>query len=269
MGQGPTIAAAVITYNEEKRIQDCLNSVAPFVDEIVVLDSLSTDATETICRSHPKVRFFQHPFEGHIQQKNRALDYCNAEWILCIDADERVSPELQQSIESFLNSSSKAVGAQFPRLTYHMHRAIKHGGWYPNARYRLIKKGYAQWGGENPHDCLILNGAGTTLSGDLIHLSFEDLSDQVHTINHFSSIAALARYNKGQKFALWRLWLKPLSKFFELYWFKRGFLDGLQGLIIAISSAYSSFLKEAKLYEMQVLQSEKPSNLSQLYQKEP
>ena len=267
MNAKQTLSAVIITFNEEDNIQDCLDSVSDFVDEIIVLDSFSTDNTEKICRLNPKVQFFQHPFDGHIEQKNRALEKCTSDWILSLDADERVSPELRGSIESLVSQNPDIAGAKFPRLTYHMHRYIRHSGWYPNARYRLVKKGRAYWGGTNPHDKLVLKGKGVTITGDLIHFSAKDLSDQVRTINSFSSIAALERYNQGKKFHSWRLLVKPLSKFVEMYLLKVGFMDGLQGFIIAVSSSYSSFLKEAKLYELDVLGSDKPSNLSHLYSK--
>ena len=267
MKNNPTLSVSIITYNEEKNIGDCLTSVSEIADEIIVIDSLSTDRTEEICRKNSKVTFYQHPFDGHIQQKNRALEKCSSEWILCIDADERVSPEMGRSIRKILDENSDIAGVKFPRLSFHMHRYIRHGGWYPNARYRLIRKGMACWGGENPHDKLLLKGKGKKIKGDLIHYTATDLSDQVKTINQFSSITALTRYNKGKKYRLWRLLLKPISKFLETYVLKLGFLDGIQGFIIAISSSYSSFLKEAKLFELRVLGSDKPSNLSSLFEK--
>ncbi len=268
MNQRPSLAAAIITFNEEENIQDCLESVKDFVDEIVVLDSFSSDTTEKLCKKYEKVRFSQHSFEGHIQQKNRAIEQCTTEWVLAIDADERVSPQLRQSIEGFLENHPSVHGAKMSRLTYHMKKHILHGGWYPNARFRLIRKGNAHWGGENPHDRLIIEGDGIQLKGDLIHLSFKDLSDQVQTINNFSSIVALTRYNKGKNGSRGRMLWKPISKFLELYLLKRGFLDGIQGFIIAISSAYSAFLKEAKLFELSQLNADQPSNLSaSLYQK--
>jgi glycosyltransferase involved in cell wall biosynthesis len=267
MAQRPSLSAAIITYNESENIRDCLDSIADFVDEIVVVDSYSTDDTEQICRSFPKVKFYQHPFDGHLPQKNRALDLCTSQWVLSLDADERVTPQLRRSIETFLSADPSAAGAKFPRLTYHMHKFIRHGGWYPNARYRLVQKGKARWGGKTPHEKLILHGRGKKLTGDLLHYTARDLSDQVATINAFSSITALTRYNKGKRFHLWRLLVKPITKFIEMYCAKFGFLDGMQGFIIAVSSSYSSFLKEAKLYELDVLGSEKPSNLSPLYTK--
>ena len=264
----PTISVVIITFNEEENIGACIDSIEEIADEIIVLDSFSSDNTEKICRENVKVKFFQHAFDGHIEQKNRALKKCNGDWILSIDADERVSSELRRSIMSLVTKNPKGIaGVKFPRLAYHMHRYIRHGGWYPNARYRLVKNGMAFWGGENPHDKIILKGKGIKIKGDLIHLTERDLSDQVNTINHFSSIAALMRFNKGKRYHLWRLLLKPISKFCETYLLKLGFLDGTQGLIIAVSSSYASFLKEAKQFEMDVLGSDKPSNLSNLYKK--
>lgn len=262
------LSVAIITFNEEQRLPDCLDSVADWADEIVVLDSFSTDATQEICRRYGKLKFHQHEFDGHIEQKNRAIELCRGQWVLCIDADERVSHKLAVSIQEFLYDTQYFNGAEFPRLTYHMKKEIRYGGWYPNRRPRLIRKGKASWGGENPHDVLIVQGRVKRLRGDLIHLSFDDLAHQVKTINYFSSIVALTRYNKGKRFFLWRLLLKPISKFLEIYLIKLGLLDGMQGFIIAVSSAYSTFLKEAKLFELVELESNVPSNLNESrYQK--
>ncbi|HHP7235817.1 MAG TPA: glycosyltransferase family 2 protein [Desulfobacterales bacterium] len=267
MNERPSLAATIMTFNEEENIQACLDSVSSWVDEIIVLDSFSTDATEEICRRNPKVKFSQHGFDGFAQQANRAMEMCTADWILAIDADERVTPQLRDSILEFLKDPADTIAAKFPRLTYHMHRHIRHGGWYPNARYRLFKNGSAHWGGKNPHHHLIISGKGASLKGDLLHYSVKDLSDQINTVNRFSSIAALERYNEGKKFRLVRMLWKPPVKFVELYFWKSGWRDGMQGFVIAVSSSFSTLLKEAKLYELDVLKSDKPSNLSDLYQK--
>lgn len=262
------LSAAIITYNEQANIAECIASVHDWVDEVLVLDSFSTDQTQSICRSFSKVRFEQHHFDGHIEQKNRALSMCRGDWILCLDADERVSPELAQSLRQFLqNPPATIVAAQFPRLTMHSGAFIRHCGWYPNSRYRLVRKGYAQWQGENPHDFLVIQGKGVQLKGDLLHYSFVDLADQVDTINQFSSVAALMRYNRGVRFRWWRLFVIPCWKWLEIYIVKRGFLDGARGFFIAMTSAYSSFLKEAKLYELDRLGLPKPSNLGSRYDK--
>ncbi len=264
----PRLSVAVITFNEERNIHACISSVVDLADEIIVLDSFSTDQTQSICQQFAKVTFFQHAFDGHIPQKNRALSYCSGAWILSLDADERLSPELQNTIKEFLASEPKVNGAKFPRLTYHLNKYIRHTGWYPNARFRLIRNGTATWGGENPHDTLIVHGSTSTLQGDLIHYSFVDLSDQINTVNKFSTIKAFTRFAKGQRFSMFRMLFKPLSKFIELYLVKRGFLDGLAGFIIAVSSAFSAFLVEAKIYELDKLKLQRISNIPASYNKE-
>ena len=261
------LSAAIITFNEEKQIADCIASVHDFCDEVLVLDSHSTDRTREIAVSFPKVRFLAHDFDGHIQQKNRALDHTRGRWIVSLDADERVTPELAASIQAFIRENPEAQGVRLPRLTYHMGRYIRYGGWY-NARVRLIRRGQGRWGGENPHDQIFLKDAprwkaniGPRLKGDLIHYSFKDLSHQVDTINKFSSIVSFTRAGRSKSYSFWKLVFKPLSKFLEMYIFKAGFLDGTPGLVIAVSSAYSTFLKWAKLYELKHTDIERPSNL--------
>ncbi|MBI3396740.1 MAG: glycosyltransferase family 2 protein [Spirochaetia bacterium] len=262
-----TMTAAIITFNEERRIRDCIASVHDFCDEVLVLDSFSTDATEQIARSFPKVHFLAHAFDGHVQQKNRAIDLSRGKWILSLDADERVTPELAASIQRFIADNPDAKGARVKRLTLHLGRPIRHGGWY-SARYRLIRKGLGRWGGENPHDEIFLDGEakwsknlGRALDGDLLHLSFVDLSDQINTINKFSSIVAFTRAGRGKKASVFKMVFKPISKFIECYFIKLGFLDGVPGFIIAASSSFSTFLKFAKVYEIKDVGVERPSNL--------
>jgi glycosyltransferase involved in cell wall biosynthesis len=260
------LSCAIITYNEEKNIGECIESVLNLCDEIVVLDSHSTDATERIARGYRKVRFARHDFDGHVQQKNRAIEMTRGRWILSIDADERVTPELAGSIRKFIHENPDADGAKIMRLTYHMGRFIRHGGWR-NARYRLIRRSRGWWGGENPHDTIFIEGGktdtagGAVLNGELIHYSFRDLSDQIDTINKFSSIVAFNRHGRGSRFSLLKMLYKPPVKFIEMYIVKRGFLDGIPGLVIAIASAFSAFLKVAKLYELQRAGLTRPSNL--------
>ena len=257
------LSVAIITYNEEKRIEACLDSVKGLADEILVLDSHSKDRTREICEKIPGLRFEVHDFDGHVQQKNRAIEQCRGEWVLSIDADERVTPALAGAIHSFLDSAPVVDGARIRRLTWHLGRPVRHGGWY-NARIRLIRKGKGVWGGENPHDEIHFigeNRKAPLLDGDLIHYSFIDLSDQVDTINRFSSIVAFNRAGRRKRFSLWKLILKPVSKFLEIYLVKRGFLDGMPGLIIAVSSSYSTFLKWAKLWEIQKTGQKRPSNV--------
>ena len=262
-----TLSAVIITLNEEEHIQACLDSIADTVDEIVVVDSYSSDATPQICRRHPKVVFFQHPFDDYSSQRNRAMQYASSQWILIIDADERLSAELSRSILDFLSNDPGVSGAKFPRMTPYMQRDIRHCGWYPNQRYRIWKKGSAHYEGAI-HERVILQGKGVSLKGDLLHYTVKDLSDHANNVNKFSSIAALDRYKKQKKFSLLRLVFKPAGKFIETYLVRLGLLDGLQGFIIAVVSSYYSFLREAKLFELHLPGSNIPSNLPGSYRKQ-
>lgn len=263
------LSVAIITYNEQKNIGDCILSCRDLADEIVVLDSDSKDDTKKISLSFPEVRFSSQKFKGHVEQKNDAIALCKNEWVLSLDADERLSEELQISVRKFLESpdDSDLNGLKLSRLTFHMGRFIRFSGWYPQTKYRIFRKGKAKWIGENPHDYLSVEGKGKRLKGDILHYSFQDLSQQVDTINKFSSIVAWTRWRKKKRFSVLRTILKPLGKFWEIFLFKFGFLDGFPGFVIAVSSAYSTFLKEAKGYELNQGMIERPSNLREDYGK--
>lgn len=260
------LSAAIITFNEENNIRDCIESCLPVADEILILDSHSTDATESIARSYERVRFETRDFDGHIEQKNAAIERCSNEWILSLDADERVSPELQKSLQRFKAEPDEGKnGYRLARLTFHMGRFIQHSGWYPQRRYRLFRKDRAKWAGENPHDFVEIQGQGGVLPGDIIHYSFQDLSHQVDTLNKFSSIVAFTRFGKGKRFHWLPTLYKPWGKFWEIYLFKRGFLDGFPGFAIAVASAFSTFLKFAKIYELDRKFIARPSNVRLSY----
>lgn len=255
------LSAAIITYNEELNIGPCIESLHDFVDEIIVLDSNSTDNTIKIAKSYPKVKTFSQNFKGHIEQKNDAIKLCSSEWVLALDADERVTSVLKESIKKVLETENKLNGYKISRLTYHLGQFIRHSGWYPQFRYRLFRKGHARWTGENPHDYVEIEGEGSKLKGDILHYSFKDLSHQIDTINKFSSIVAFTRFKKNLSFSLLKCIYKPLVKFIEIYFFKMGFLDGFPGFVIAVSSANSTFLKHAKIYELKKGLIQRPSNL--------
>jgi glycosyltransferase involved in cell wall biosynthesis len=253
------LSVAIITYNEERNLGDCIRSCEAIADEIVVLDSFSTDGTERIARAFPKVRFERHAFDGHVAQKNRAMAMCANDWVLSLDADERLTPELRDAIAAA--EPGDRAGFRVARLTFAMGRPIRHGGWYPQRKYRLFRKDRARWTGENPHDYLVVDGKGGDLAGDLLHYSFRDLADQVDTVNTFSSIVAFNRFHQRRRFSVVQAVLKPFWKFVEIYLMKRGFLDGFPGFTIAVGSAYSAFLKVAKRYELERGEIERPSNL--------
>jgi glycosyltransferase involved in cell wall biosynthesis len=267
------LSVAIITFNEEKNIGGCIESCINVADEILILDSHSTDETRAIANSYDKVRFETRDFDGHIEQKNAAIALCSHEWILSLDADERVSQELEKQLLRFKSegdttaegSQSYINGYRLARLTFHMGRYIAHSGWYPLRRYRLFRKGFARWAGENPHDYVEIDGRGSKLKGDIIHYSFKDLSHQVDTVNRFSSIVAFTRFRKGRRFRWLPAIYKPWGKFWEIYLFKRGFLDGFPGFCIAVASSFSTFLKFAKIYELDRKFIARPSNVRLSY----
>lgn len=256
---------AIITYNEEKNIADCIESIQDIADEIIILDSNSTDSTKQISLSYPKVKFHNQDFKGHIEQKNDAIDLCTGNWILSLDADERATLELKEKIKAIIKADPSFNGFKIKRKTFHLGKFIQYSGWYPQYKYRFFRKGFAKWGGENPHDYIEIQGKGSKINADIIHYSFKDLSHQVDTINKFSSIVAFTRYKKGKSYNLLKLIFKPFTKFLEIYFFKLGFLDGFAGFTIAISSSYSTFLKNAKICELEKKQIQRPSNLREDY----
>lgn len=243
------LSVCIITYNEEGNIRDCLESVR-WADEIVVVDSKSRDGTVEIVREFTS-RVRVRDFPGHVEQKNFCLEQASHEWVLCLDADERVSPDLRDEIEAAL--SRREVGADgftAPRKTFYMGRWIRHGGWYPDTKLRLFRKERGRWGGENPHDRVFLDGKEARFSGEILHYTYRDLGHHLEVINLFSRISAREKRSRGVKHPALRLFIHPPAKFLKAYCFKAGFLDGVPGFMVAVMGAYSVFVKYAKLWEL-------------------
>jgi glycosyltransferase involved in cell wall biosynthesis len=243
------ISATIITFNEENNIKRCIKSL-DFCDEIIVVDSLSNDNTCAIAKELG-VKVINQKFLGHIAQKQLAVDNCNNDWILSLDADEEVSKELKESILTLVTSDLVNDAYSMNRVSFHLGRWIRYGGWYPDKKVRLFNKLKASWGGYNPHDKVIVNGSVGHLKGDLLHYVFDDLRHNIDTNNSYSSIMANDLNKNGKKFSYIKLFLKPVGKFLEVYIYKKGFLDGMAGFIIAVGASYSMFLKFAKLWELQ------------------
>lgn len=245
------ISVVIITYNEEKNIGRCLASVMEVADEIVVVDSYSTDRTKEICNSM-NVKFQQHHFEGHIEQKNYAVSCASYGHILSLDADEVLSEKLKQTILA-AKQSWRFDGYCFNRLTNYCGRWIRHSGWYPDTKLRLWDRSKGRWGGVNPHDRFIMDEQSRVshIAGDLHHYSYHTIKDHVDQINRFSEIAAQAAYVEGRRAnLLLDIVLNPLLTFNKKYFIKLGILDGYQGFMIAIHTAYGKFLKYIKLREL-------------------
>ncbi|MGB0423492.1 MAG: glycosyltransferase family 2 protein [Flavobacteriales bacterium] len=245
-----TLSVVVITFNEERNIQRCLQSVKELADEVVVVDSFSTDRTKAICLENG-VKFIEHAFEGHIQQKNWAWNQASCDFVLSLDADEALTPELKESIAK-VKENPKFNGYTLNRLTYYCGHWVKHSGWYPDTKLRLFKKGDGEWGGVNPHDKFMMNQAQETpnLNGDLLHYSYYSKEDHFKQIEYFSAIAAQELHKSGKRVSTFTIGLKMLAQFVKNYILKRGFLDGRTGWLIAIRSSYATLRKYSKLKEL-------------------
>ena len=244
------LSLCIITLNEESNIKRCINSASSLVDDVVVLDSGSADNTRDIA-DKLGARVFNEPWRGFGPQKQRAMDLAKNEWVLCLDADEELSPELLNEIKDlFLNSKNRENGYRIPRRSFHLGRWLRFGGWYPDYQTRLFSRSKMQWSEDKLHEFVKGSEAGY-LKHDILHYPFESLADQVNTNNKYSTLGLISLEKKGKKIQLWHLLFKPWVKFIELYIFKQGIRDGIPGLIIAIGGAYSYFLKYAKLWEYQ------------------
>ncbi|MCX8081608.1 MAG: glycosyltransferase family 2 protein [Bacteroidia bacterium] len=247
MGYTP-ISVVIITYNEEKNIGRCLESVKEIADEVVVLDSFSTDRTEEICKSFG-VKFHQHSFDGHIEQKNRAITYASYPHILSLDADEAVDDLLKEEIKNIKNNFVKD-GYYIPRLTNYCGRWVRHSGWYPDLKLRLWDSRKGRWGGINPHDKFeLFEGDKNTerLKGNILHYSYYTIEDHYKQVEYFTNIASRAYFEKKISAPCYKLWVNPIAKFISHYILNLGFLDGKAGYDIARISAYATRLKYKKL----------------------
>ncbi|MCZ6692240.1 MAG: glycosyltransferase family 2 protein [Planctomycetota bacterium] len=243
------VSVCIITYNEEGNLRECLESVR-WADEIVVVDSKSRDRTVEIAREFTQ-KVIVRDFPGHVEQKNFCLAQAEHDWVLSLDADERVSPRLQEEIDSALSSGDVQVdGFSAPRKTFYMGKWIRHGGWYPDYKLRLFRRSRGHWGGENPHDRVSLDGSTRRLSGEILHYTYRDLGHHLEVINLFSRISADAKRARGVRFSTFRLFIHPPAKFFKAYFLKGGFLDGVAGFMVAVMGAYSVFVKYCKLWEL-------------------
>jgi len=242
------LTAVVIAFNEERNLPACLESLR-FCDEVVVVDSRSGDRTAELARA-AGAEVIVKDWPGHIEQKNFALQQGKGEWLLSLDADERVTPELRAQIQSALAAPGDRDGFSMPRLSNYLGRWIRHCGWYPDRKLRLVRRGRGTWGGINPHDQLRVPGPVGRLTGDLEHYPYKDLSDHLRKIDSYTTIIAGEKRKRGQG-ALPMLVLAAPAKFLKAYVLKAGFLDGWQGLVVAVLGSYYDFLKYAKLYELE------------------
>ncbi len=249
------ISTCVITFNEENNIEDCIKSVTAFSDEILIVDSDSTDKTVEIAEKLG-VKVVTHKWEGHVKQKQFAVDLATNNWIFSLDADERASEEVINKINQIKNNpeiTDRYKAFYVNRRNYYLGKWIKYGGWYPEKRIRFFHKKYAKWGGIDPHDKVIArsNDIVGDLYADIIHFPYKNITHHLDTINRYASIAAEENIKKGKKVNFFKLIYKPFFKFIRDYFVKRGFLLGKTGFIHAVMGSISVFMKYLKTYEKQ------------------
>lgn len=240
------ISACVISYNEEKNIEDCLKSLSQVADEIIVVDSLSTDRTVEIARKYTD-KIHKQKFLGHIEQKNLAVSKASNDWIISLDCDERLTPELCDSILAVKDGLDMADAYKMARRTFYVYRWLNHC-WYPDTKIRLFNRKLAKWGGVNPHDRVEVRGDNiVSLEGDILHYSFNSLSEHIRTINYFTDIAAQEIIKQGKSVNILTPWGRGLWTFVKLYIIKLGFLDGYAGLVVSVLSGVHVFIKYNKV----------------------
>lgn len=244
----PLISGVIITYNEENNIARCIESLSKVADEIVVVDSLSKDRTKEIC-SDKKVRFIEHPFENHIAQKNFAVKQATYDIILSLDADETLSDDLVSSLLKVKNGWQNQA-YKMNRMSMYGDKWIRHGNWYPDRKTRLWDRKIGHWGGENPHDTVIIDKGISVvqLKGDILHRSYRNCTEVLNKIQSYTEISAKEKA-KTQSSSVIKILVHSTSAFIKSYIFKLGFLDGFEGLMVAGMSANHAFYKYAKLYE--------------------
>jgi glycosyltransferase involved in cell wall biosynthesis len=243
------LSVVIITYNEERNIGRCLQSVQDITDDIVVVDSFSTDRTEDICKEYPQLRFIQREWQGYAKTKNFANQHARHDYILSLDADEVVSVDLKKSIQEI----GQFVGVyEFSRLSNYCGTWIKHCGWYPDKKIRLFPKNIVQWEGDFVHETLKVPANLSTkhVQGDILHYTYYTIEEHVSQSNKFSTIAANELIAKGKPVFFMQLFIKPIAKFIRNYFLKLGFLDGFYGFIICQGAAHETFLKYAKAWHL-------------------
>jgi glycosyltransferase involved in cell wall biosynthesis len=246
------LSVVIITFNEERNIARCLENIQELADEIIVVDSFSTDQTEAICKTYP-VKFIKHNFEGNIKQQSFACAQATNEYILSLDADEILSDELKHNILALKTNSFSKDAYYMNRLTSFCGHWIKHGMWYPDKKLRLYFSEKGSWGGTEPHGLVVMqpNAKSGFVKGDILHYSYSSIEEVIIRNNKYTNIMAKTMWEKGKRASWLNLIVSPFWAFISGYIFKLGFLDGSDGFFIASSVAYQTMTKYAKLLRLQ------------------
>ena len=243
------VSAVIITFNEERRISRCLDSVKEIADEIIVVDSFSTDGTRQICLEHG-TRFFEHPFKGYSEQKNYANSLAQFDYILSLDADEVLDKELIQSIQNVKNNPG-CDAYSMNRVVNYCGSWIRHGSWYPDRKIRLFRKEKARWEGLI-HEALSMPEKSTTgsLKGEILHYSYDSIEGHIAQLDKFTTLSARALFLEGKKAGFLKLYFSPFLSFLKGFFLRLGFLDGYHGVLICFVNAFASYVKYAKLKQL-------------------
>jgi glycosyltransferase involved in cell wall biosynthesis len=245
----PKLTATVITRNESDHIAAALSSVS-WADEIIVVDAESTDDTVFRARQFTD-RVVVRSWPGYAAQKNHAAGLASYDWILSIDADERVTPALAQEIRGLLSAPPQHAAYRIPRVTHHLGRWVRSTDWYPDFQTRLYDRRSATWTGAYVHETVTVNGSLGRLRAELQHFAYRDIADHLDTIDRYSTLAARQMYESGRRAGPLGIAGHPPLAFLRNYVARRGFTDGVPGLIISAMNAYYVLLKLAKLWELQ------------------
>jgi len=244
------ISVTVITLNEERNLARCLDSVQGIADETIVVDSGSTDATRAIAERF-NARFIENPWPGNVAQNALAFSKCTQPWVLSIDADEQLTEELRKSILSRLPLCDQNVsGFNINRRTQYLGKWMWNI-WYPEWRLRLVRRKQARWVGPDPHGRMEVAGKTENLQGDLLHYTYKDLDDQYQKLISYARSSAIAGFDQGRRMHPVKLLFSPWFRFLRDVLLKSGWRDGWRGIMIAYAGAFSSFLKQAYLYEIE------------------
>ena len=250
----PAISVSVIACDEEANISRCLASTRELAAahelEIILVDSGSKDRTVEISESFG-AKVSHNDWPGHRDQKNVALDRCSHDWVLALDCDEELTPDLTASILAFFQNGhhDQYEGASMNRRVWFLGRWITHGDWYPDRKVRLFRKSCACWTGSHEHDKIKLDGACLQLHGDLNHFSFPDTRRYIEKINHYADAYLKRELEAGNAWCLGQNLLRPIWRFLRAYFLRRGFLDGFPGLWIATATAFQTFVRHSRTYE--------------------
>jgi glycosyltransferase involved in cell wall biosynthesis len=244
----PKISVTIITKNEAADIADALESVA-WADERIVVDSCSTDDTQAIASRHG-ARVVSREWTGYVAQKNYAASLARNDWILSLDADERVTPALAREIQQTLSAEPAHRGYRMPRVTFHLGRWIRTTDWYPDDQLRLYDRRAAEWTGRYVHEGVSVSGSVGRLRGELEHYAYKDIAEHLETIEHYTTLAARQMFEQGRRATALDLALQPAFAFFRNFVLKRGFLDGSVGLTISRMNANYVRLKFKKLRDL-------------------